>query len=75
MKRATARDLHLKTSAILDQVASGLSFVIVRRGTPVAELRPLSLPPSTRRLPDREGRLAKMPAALDSGEILVQDRT
>ena len=74
-KRATDRDLHLKTSAILDQVASGLTFVIERRGTPVAELRPLATLPSTRKLPDRERRLAKLPAALDSGRILEQDRT
>jgi len=74
-KWATDQDLHLKTSAILDQVASGLSFVIERRGTPVAELRPLTIPPSTRKLPDRERRLPKLPAALDSGRILEQDRT
>ena len=75
MKQATARDLHLRTSAILDQVTSGSSFVIERRGIPVAELRPFTTPPSTRKLPDRERRLAKLPAALDSGRILEQDRT
>jgi antitoxin (DNA-binding transcriptional repressor) of toxin-antitoxin stability system len=74
-KRATDRDLHLKTSTILDQVVSGFSFVIERRGTPVAELRPLTIPPSTRKLPDRERRLAMLPAALDSGRILEHDRT
>jgi antitoxin (DNA-binding transcriptional repressor) of toxin-antitoxin stability system len=75
MKRATVRDLHLRTSAILDELTSGFSFVIERRGTPVAELRPLTTPPSTRKLPDRERRLAKLPAALDSGRILEHDRT
>jgi len=67
--------LHLKTSAILDQVASGLTFVIERGGIPVAELKPLSNPGSTRKLPDRERRLAKLPQALDSGRILEHDRT
>jgi antitoxin (DNA-binding transcriptional repressor) of toxin-antitoxin stability system len=74
MRRVSARDLHLKTGSILDQVGSGLSFVIERRGAPVAELRPLQVPPSGRKLPDRERRLAKLPAALDSGRILEQDR-
>lgn len=73
-KRATDQDLHLGTSAILDQVASGSTFAIERRGIPVAELRPLTTPPPARKLPDRERRLAELPAALDSGRILEQDR-
>jgi antitoxin (DNA-binding transcriptional repressor) of toxin-antitoxin stability system len=75
MKRATVRDLHLKTSAILAEVVQGEVFVIAKRGVSVAELRPLEAAPSTRRLPNREARIALLPAALDSGRILEQDRT
>ncbi len=75
MKRATVRDLHLNTSVILAEVAQGEVFVIARRGVSVAELRPLQAAPSTRRLPNREARIAALPAALDSGRILEEDRT
>ena len=68
MKRATVRDLHLKTSAIVQEVSRGQTFVIEKRGVAVAELRPL------RQLPDREALLAKLPLALDSGKILEEDR-
>jgi hypothetical protein len=37
-------------------------------------LRPLQTPPFSRKLPNRERSLAKMPATLDSGGILKQDR-
>lgn len=69
------RDLHLKTSAIVKDVAQGESFVIEKQGVPVAELRPVQTLPSSRRLPNREALLAKLPVALDSGRILEEDRT
>jgi len=75
MKRATLRDLHLSTSALLQEVARGEVYLIEKRGVPVAELRPLQTPPSNRRLPNREALLARMPRALDSGRILEEDRT
>ncbi len=75
MKRATVRDLHLKTSAIVQEVVKGQTFVIEKRGVAVAELRPMSYLPSTRRLPDREAEIRKMPPALDSGKILEEDRS
>jgi len=75
MKRATVRDLHLNTSAIVAEVAEGETFVISKKGVAVAELRPLQAAPSTRRLPNREARFARLPAALDSGRILEEDRT
>lgn len=40
MRKLNARELHLKTGAILDQVAAGDVIVIERRGVVVAELRP-----------------------------------
>ena len=75
MKKASVRDLHLKTSAIVKQVAEGQTFVIEKKGVAVAELRPLQNLPASRRLPNREARLAKLPRALDSGRILEEDRS
>ncbi len=75
VKRATVRDLHLKTTAIVREVGDGETFVIEKRGVAVAELRPVRGLPPTRRLPDREAMLAKFPRAMDSGKILEQDRT
>lgn len=76
MKRTNVRDLHLRTSAIIKQVAEGEMFVIEKQGVAVAELRPLQSLPRTRRLPDREAFLARFPhVALDSGRILEEDRS
>ncbi len=74
MKKATVRDLHLKTSAIVKKVASGEVFVIEKYGTPVAELRPFRVLPPTRRLPNREALISKLPRVRDSGRILEEDR-
>lgn len=76
MKKASVRDLHLKTSAIIKEVAEGRIFVIEKKGVPVAELRPLQALPPTRRLPRRNALLAKFPRIkLDSGRLLEEDRS
>ncbi len=76
MKKASVRDLHLKTSAIIREVAGGGVFVIEKNGTPVAELRPLQGLPPTRRLPNREALFAKLPRMkTDAGRVLEQDRS
>jgi antitoxin (DNA-binding transcriptional repressor) of toxin-antitoxin stability system len=75
-RKATVRELHLKTSDIVKQVANGETFVIERHGTPVAELRPVQAQKPTSRLPDREAFIRSLPfAAMDSGKILEEDRT
>ncbi len=75
-RKATVRDLHLKTSEIVKRVTEGETFVIEKQGNPVAELRPLSGPQPTRRLPDREEFLQRLPPVkLDSGRILEEDRS
>jgi antitoxin (DNA-binding transcriptional repressor) of toxin-antitoxin stability system len=75
-KKTTARDLHLRTSGILGEVVNGETFIIESRGVPVAEIRPLSRNVSTKRLPDREKFLQKLPMVhTDSGGILEEDRT
>ena len=76
MKRTSVRNLHLKTSAIIEEAAQGEVFVIEKRGTPVAELRPLQSLPPTRDLPDREKLLAKLRRVqTDSGHILEEERS
>jgi prevent-host-death family protein len=74
MKSSTVRELHLKTSEIVRQVASGESFIIQKRGVPVAEIRPISDRPKPR-LPNREALIMSGPETMDSGLILEQDRT
>jgi antitoxin (DNA-binding transcriptional repressor) of toxin-antitoxin stability system len=75
MKRATVRELHIQTSAIVKAVAEGELFVIEKRGVPVAELRPFEQLPSTRGLPNREALISKMRKVKDSGRILEEDRS
>jgi antitoxin (DNA-binding transcriptional repressor) of toxin-antitoxin stability system len=74
-KKTTARELHLRTSGILGEVVNGETYIIERRGVPVAEIRPLSRNVSTKRLPNREKFLQKLPMVhMDSGRILEEDR-
>jgi antitoxin (DNA-binding transcriptional repressor) of toxin-antitoxin stability system len=75
MKRTTVRELHLQTNALLKAVAEGESFIIEKSGVPVAELRPFEQLPPTRRMPNREAILSKMPRVGDSGRILEEDRS
>ena len=74
MKSSTVRELHLKTSEIVRQVAGGESFIIEKRGVPVAEIRPISDLPKPK-MPDREALIMGGPVTMDSGTILEQDRT
>jgi antitoxin (DNA-binding transcriptional repressor) of toxin-antitoxin stability system len=75
MRKATVRELHLRTSEIIRQVANGDRIVIEKRGIAVAELRPLSDQPQTTRMPDREKFLATLPRVrTDSGRMLEVDR-
>jgi prevent-host-death family protein len=39
MRKASIRDLHIRTSELVRQAAEGEVIVIERRGEPVAELR------------------------------------
>jgi prevent-host-death family protein len=74
VKSSTVRELHLKTSKIVRQVAAGESFIIQKRGVPVAEIRPISDRPKPR-MPNREALIMSGPETMDSGLILEQDRT
>jgi antitoxin (DNA-binding transcriptional repressor) of toxin-antitoxin stability system len=74
MRKATVRDLHLRTSEIVREVAEGEIVVIEERGVAVAELRPPEALLLTRRLPNRESLLGRLPRAMDSGRILERER-
>jgi antitoxin (DNA-binding transcriptional repressor) of toxin-antitoxin stability system len=74
-RKATVRELHLRTSDIVKQVVNGETFVIEKQGRPVAEIRPLPELTGTRPLPDREAFLRSLSfVASDSGNILEEDR-
>ena len=75
MKKINVRSLHLKTSAVLNEVGKGQVFVIEKQGRPVAELRPFVEPAKTRRLPNIEAFIAKLPRVPDSGRVLEEDRS
>ena len=76
MERASVRDLHLKTSALMKNVAAGETYIIESRGVPVAELRPLPEPGRSSPLPDREAFIGKLPLSkTDSGRIMEEDRS
>jgi antitoxin (DNA-binding transcriptional repressor) of toxin-antitoxin stability system len=73
--KTTVRELHINTSAVIEAVSKGETYIIERRGEPVAELRPF-----TRRvgrpLPDREAWIRKLPVSkTDAGRIMEEDRT
>ena len=74
MEKASVRDLHLKTSALIKEVAKGQTYIIESRGVPVAELRPISERRRGRRLPDREAFIRTLPRGGDIGKILEEDR-
>ena len=74
MKKASVRDLHIRTSELVRDAAGGAVIVIERRGEPVAELRPVS---KTRkvRLPRMTALWAKLPQLSgDSTDIVSEDR-
>ncbi len=76
MGRASVRDLHLKTSALIKGVKQGETYIIESRGIPVAELRPVTEPRKGNKLPDREAFIRKLPMSkTDSGRILEEDRS
>ncbi len=75
MKKASVRDLHIRTSELVREAADGTVIIIERRGEPVAELRPISKKRSMPRLPDLTDLWQRFPSvATDSGRFLEEDR-
>jgi len=75
MRKASVRDLHIRTSELVRDAAGGVTIVIERRGEPVAELRPIQKIHSKPVLPDMTRywkRFPKVPG--DSGRFLEEDR-
>jgi prevent-host-death family protein len=75
MKKASIRDLHIRTSELVREAADGGVIVIERRGEPVAELRPISKKRTKPQLPHMTALWRRFPSvATDSGRFLEEDR-
>jgi prevent-host-death family protein len=81
MRKASIRDLHIRTSELVREAADGCVIVIERRGEAVAELRPLSdarklTPEAKKRIwAEMEKVWAKMPQVPDSTRLIEEDRS
>jgi prevent-host-death family protein len=74
MRKASIRDLHIRTSELVREAADGCVIVIERRGEPVAELRPIAKKIKVK-LPDMTRFWTKFPQVEgDSGRFLEEDR-
>lgn len=75
MKRASIRDLHIRTAEIVREAAGGSVIVIERRGEPVAELRPISKKRDGPKFPGMAKFWKRFPCVItDSGRFLEEDR-
>jgi antitoxin (DNA-binding transcriptional repressor) of toxin-antitoxin stability system len=75
MRKASVRDLHIRTSELLRDAANGAVIVIERRGEPVAELRPLSKKKPKFKLPDMTRLWTTFPQLSgDSTQFIEEDR-
>jgi prevent-host-death family protein len=76
MKQVSVRELHERTGAIVELAATGHVVIVVKRGRPVAEVRPLGSAGIASTLPDRSAQLARYPKLKsDSGRMLEEDRS
>lgn len=75
MRKASVRDLHIRTSELVREAAEGAVIVIERRGEAVAELRPISKKSTRPLLPDLIDLWQRFPPVPgDSGRFLEEDR-
>jgi antitoxin (DNA-binding transcriptional repressor) of toxin-antitoxin stability system len=75
MRKASIRDLHIRTSELVREAADGGIIVIERHGEAVAELRPLSKRRAKVKLPDMTRFWTRFPKVSgDSGKFLEEDR-
>ena len=61
MKKTTVRELHQHTGALVTQAAEGHVITVLKRGVPVAELRPIGASARPKGFIDREDFLRKFP--------------
>ena len=74
MRQLNIRELHHRTGAIVEEVARGDVVVILKRGVPVAEMRPVA-PPARGFPPEHWDRLKRYPRFKDdSGRFISEDR-
>jgi len=72
--KVSVRDLHIRTSELVREAASGSIIVIERRGEPVAELRPV-MRRKRIRLPDMTHIWTTFPKLRgDSTQSISEDR-
>jgi antitoxin (DNA-binding transcriptional repressor) of toxin-antitoxin stability system len=75
MRKASVRDLHIRTSELIRDAAAGAVIVIERRGEPVAELRPLSKKARKVQFPDMSRIWKTFPQLSgDSARFIEEDR-
>jgi antitoxin (DNA-binding transcriptional repressor) of toxin-antitoxin stability system len=75
MKKASIRELHIRTSELVREATNGSVIVIENRGQPVAELRPLANTRPRPELPDMSRFWNEYPqVGGDSGRYLEEDR-
>lgn len=76
MRKTTIRELHLHTGSIVSEAAEGHVITILKRGVPVAELRPAQRAQRPKGFLDRDEWRAKFPRVRgDSGRFLEEDRS
>ena len=74
MRKASVRDLHIRTSELVRDAAGGAVIVIERRGEPMAELRPIAKKKKVK-LPCMTALWAKLPQLSgDSTDMISEDR-
>jgi prevent-host-death family protein len=80
MRKTSVRELHIHTSELVREAAEGGVILIERRGEPVAELRPISVPlrmPAGKKaqiLESMRDIWARMPQVSDSTKMIEEDR-
>jgi prevent-host-death family protein len=73
MRKASIRDLHIRTSELVRDASAGDTIVIERRGEPVAELRPLSPKKRKTRFPDMSSIWSTFPQLPDDSARFVEE--
>jgi len=75
MRKASVRDLHIRTSELVRAAKDGEVIVIESRGEPVAELRPLAEKKPKVKFPDMTRFWKEMPQlSTDSTVFISEDR-
>jgi prevent-host-death family protein len=75
MRKASVRDLRIRTSELLRDAENGEVIVIERRGQPVAELRPVTKKPKKVKMPDMSRFWNEFPQVPgDSTRFISEDR-